>query len=217
MNLPPRWLQFAIAALVVATLVPLVVAYRYRTEKKTRPRIHLIHDMDSQESFKPQEANPLFADGRAMRPQVEGTVARGHLRADDAYELGRNADGSFVTEFPVEVDLPMLERGRERFNIYCAPCHGYSGFGNGMVSVRADKLQEGTWVPPSSFHDQLILDRPHGHIYNTITNGIRNMAAYGSQIPVDDRWAIVAYVRALQRSQRATPEDVPAAERPALR
>ncbi|NJN63625.1 MAG: cytochrome c [Acidobacteria bacterium] len=202
MHLPPRWLQFAIAVLVALSFVPLVVAYRYSTVKKPRPRIHLVPDMDNQRAYQPQQSSALFADGRAMRPPVPGTVAQGHLEDDDAFFRGRNADGTFIDHFPLTVDLPLVERGRDRFNIYCAPCHGYSGFGNGMIAVRADKLQEGTWVPPSSFHDQLVLGRPHGHIYNTISNGIRNMAGYGSQISVRDRWGDVAYVRALQRKPR---------------
>lgn len=213
----PRWIVYTIAVLVALSFVPLVVAARYRVTKKERPRIHLIQDMDNQERFKTQQPNPLFADGRASRPLVEGTVARGQLQADDALYRGRNEDGSWVDEIPIRIEESMMERGRERFNIYCAPCHGYSGYGDGTVSKRADELQEGTWVPPSSFHDQVVLDRPDGHIYNSITNGIRNMAAYGSQIQVEDRWAIVAYIRALQRSQGTTLQDVPPEQRMSLR
>jgi mono/diheme cytochrome c family protein len=115
------------------------------------------------------------------------------------------------------VDRDLLERGRQRYDVFCSPCHGLAGFGDGMVARRADELQEGTWTPPTSFHSDLIRQRPDGHLYNTITNGIRNMPGYGSQIPVEDRWAVVAYVRALQRSQNATVDDVPPAIRAQLR
>ena len=213
----PRWIKLTIAVLVALSFVPLVMAVRARTVKKARPRVHLVLNMDNQQHFKTQQANPLFADGRAMRPQVEGTVARGHLQEDDALYLGRDDAGEFIDFMPVELDVPLIERGREQFNIYCAPCHGYGGYGDGMVSIRADQLQEGTWVPPTSLHDKTVKERSLGHLYNTIKNGIRNMPAYGSQIQVEDRWAIVAYTKALQRSQDTTIEDVPEAERSGLR
>lgn len=111
----------------------------------------------------------------------------------------------------------LLKRGQERYGIYCAPCHGLAGYGDGIVNVRAERLQEGTWTPPSSFHDAVVLGRPVGHLFNSVTNGIRSMPAYGPQIPERDRWAIVAYVRALQRSQATKVDDVPAGERGAMR
>ncbi len=97
----------------------------------------------------------------------------------------------------------LVERGRDRFNIYCAPCHGLDGSGNGMVNQRAQELQEPKWVQPSNLTSDVVRARPVGHIYNTVNNGIRNMPGYGAQVPVEDRWAIVAYVRALQLSQAA--------------
>ena len=213
----PRWLKFVIAVLVALSFVPLVVAYRYRQVKKSRPRLHLVFDMDDQSKYKPQETHPLYADGRAMRPPIEGTVPREAVVGRPELTEGRDAAGRFVERFPVPVDRALLERGRDRFDIYCAPCHGWDGSGRGMVALRADRLQEGTWVPPSSLHDKTVRERPVGHIYNTIRHGIRNMPAYGPQIPVRDRWAIVAYVRALQRSQNARLEDVPESQRGALR
>jgi mono/diheme cytochrome c family protein len=160
--------------------------------------------------------NPLFADAREERPFIAGTIARGHLPSEDAIRLGiRN--GAWVEAFPVPVTETLMHRGQERFGIYCAPCHGLAGFGDGMVAVRADRLQEGTWVPPSSLHDATVLARPVGHLYNTITNGIRTMPAYGPQVSEADRWAIVAYVRALQLSQRAPVALLSADERGRLR
>jgi cytochrome c5 len=158
----------------------------------------------------------MFADARASRPPVAGTVARGELRADPGLATGR-AGEEWVSAFPMPLTEAFVRRGQERYGIYCAPCHGLSGYGDGPVSVRADRLQEGTWTPPSSLHAEPALSRPVGHLYNTIVNGVRNMPAYGAQVPVEDRWAIVAYVRALQRSQHAGVTDVPAELRGQLR
>jgi len=206
----PRWLTAIVVILVALSWIPVALALRARVVKKTEPRIHIIPDMDNQPKVKAQSRFMLFADRRGMRPPVAGTVARGSLIGDPSLEFGRTADDAWVEAIPVEMSMSLLERGRKRYDIFCSPCHGLSGYGDGMVARRADQLQEGTWTPPTSFHTELIRERPAGHIYNTISNGIRNMPAYGSQIPVDDRWAIVAYVRALQRSQNATIDDVPA-------
>lgn len=192
--------------------------------------VHPVLDMDKQPKFKGQRGNPMFADGRSMRPDLPGTVARDDLlppgasaAEHDRVVLGveKRADGkmAFVTQIPVPVDLDLMQRGQERFNVYCAACHGLSGYGDGMVARRANELREikpdtvAAWIAPASYHDKERRDRPVGSLYNTIANGIRTMPAYGSQIPVMDRWAIVAYERALQRSQDARPDDVPEAER----
>jgi mono/diheme cytochrome c family protein len=212
----PRWLLFTVVTLVVLSWVPLALIMRARVTTSPKPRIHIIPDMDNQPKYKTQRRNPLFADLRAMRPPVEGSVARGEVIGDEAVMTGRLGE-NWVVEIPVPVDENFLNRGRQRYDIYCAPCHGLAGYGDGMVAKRADALQEGTWTPPSSFHTDLIRKREAGHIFNTISNGIRNMPAYGPQIPVEDRWAIVAYVRALQRSQDATIDDVPEDIRAQLR
>ncbi len=147
-------------------------------------------------------------------------MARGAVVGDPRLDTGLTDPAnpeSWVEVMPVEVTPELMERGRERYDVFCSPCHGLGGVGNGAVAVRADALQEGTWTPPSSFHTELVRSRPVGHLYNTITHGIRNMPAYGTMIDRSDRWAIVAYVRALQRSQYATVEDVPAELRSSLR
>lgn len=204
----PKGTYSVLTVLAVLALVPFVMIARARATKSDRPRIHLIDDMDSQPKYRAQSANPAFADGRAMRPPVPGTVARGQLNEDDLFYRGRVGD-QWAIEFPMPLTDAMLRRGQARFGIYCSPCHGLAGYGDGIVAKHADRLQEGTWVPPASYHTDLVRGRPVGQIFNTITNGIRNMPAYGPQIPVADRWAIVAYVRALQRSQNARIQDVP--------
>lgn len=212
----PRWLQYIVVVMVVLSWVPLVFIMRARNTTSTKPRIHLIQDMDNQPRVKTQSRDRLFADLRGMRPPVSGTVARGELQEDDALYRGLVGE-DWIEEIPVPVTLQVMARGRERFAIFCAPCHGLAGGGDGMISKRAEELQEGTWTPPASFHTELIRSRPPGHIFNTVSNGIRNMPAYAPQIPVADRWAIVAYVRALQRSQWAPVDDVPAELRAQLR
>ena len=185
-----------------------------RSEMSREPRIHIIQNMDNQSRWKAQQANPLFADGRAMRLPVEGTVARAEIRIDDHLERGRVIDGSeekWATTVPagLEVDQVFLNRGQERYNIYCAPCHGWSGLGNGPIHQRAQRLVDGSpsesygtvWVQPKNLHEQMYVDQPIGQIYATITLGARSMAGYKAQVPVEDRWAIAAYVKALQLSE----------------
>lgn len=211
----PRWVVFSLIVLASLALIPFACIARARAVRSAQPRVHLIQDMDNQSKFKSQQLNPLFADRRSMRPPVAGTVSRGELRNDDHRYRGI-VDGRWATRFPDDVDEQLLARGRERYDVYCSPCHGLAGYGDGIVARRADRLQEGTWVPPSSFHTDLVRERTVGELFNSITNGVRNMPAYGSMIPVPDRWAIVAYVRALQRSQNATLEEVPAELRSSL-
>jgi len=206
----PVWMKRLGIVLGLAALIPPLLVVRARVSTSESPRIHIIPDMDNQLKFKAQSRNDLFLDGRAMRPQVAGTVFRGGLDADSHLYRGL-VNGKWAESFPFEVTLDTLKRGRERFNIYCWVCHGLSGYGDGPVAVRAENLQlqgKATWVPPTTYHDAERRARPVGHIFNTITNGIRTMPAYGDQIPPADRWAIVAYVKALMRSQAAKIEDV---------
>jgi len=211
----PRWVGSVLLVLATLALLPFACIYKARQSQSPLPRVHLVQGMDNQPRLKSQQVNPLFADTREERPPVEGTVARGRLDEDDALYRGLR-DGAWVGSFPVPVTGRLLARGQDRFRIYCEPCHGLAGAGDGIVAVRADRLQEGTWVPPSSLHAASVLARPVGHLFNTITNGIRTMPSYGSQIPVDDRWAIVAYVRALQRAGHAPATVLTAEERAKL-
>ena len=209
--MPKIIIIIALIMLTAAAVPPALIA-QARAVRSKKPRIHLVQDMDNQPRFEAQHANALFADGRAMRPPVAGTVARGELRADDHLYRGISG-GEWATTFPATIDVTMqlMERGRQRFNIYCQPCHGAAGYGDGIVNKRAMELLNlgtngTTWVAPKSIHEQLIREQPIGQLYNSITNGVRNMPPYGPQIPVADRWAIVAYVKALQRSQNASAD-----------
>lgn len=165
-------------------------------------------DMHDQPRYKPLAASTFFGDSRAARPLVEGTVARGQLRTDEHFYTGKSG-GVLVTTFPFPITRQVLERGRERFNIFCSPCHGRLGDGQGMVVLRGFRN-------PPSFHLDRMREKPVGHFFDVMTNGFGAMASYAARVPPQDRWAIVAYIRALQFSQRATLDDVPAEERAKL-
>ena len=179
-----------------------------------RPPIHPVLNMDFQERFEEQEANPFFADGAAMRPPVPGAVARGRLRttANAPAELGRDAGGGFVASIPVPVTMAMLQRGQERYAIYCAVCHGDAGDGRGIV-MTGNGGQGFGYTPAPTYHSDYLRGVPDGYLYEVITNGVRTMPSYAHQLPPADRWAVVAYVRALQRSQSAGLADIPEPER----
>lgn len=181
-----------------------------------KPPIHPNLNMDYVQRFEAQEPNQLFADGAAMRQPVAGTVARGQLRtaANAPFYYGRTASGALVEEIPIEVTPALVARGQNRFNIYCTPCHGQAGDGRGIVAVGNGGTGYGFQVP--SYHTDALRAQPDGYIYDVIQNGINTMPSYGHEILASDRWAIVAYVRALQRSQEATPADVPETDRARL-
>jgi mono/diheme cytochrome c family protein len=164
-----------------------------------------MHDAPRYEAF---EASSTFADNRASRNAPAGTVARGWLRDDEALYTGK-VNGAPVEQFPFAIAHSDLVRGQERFNIYCTPCHGRIGDGNGMVVQRG--LRQA-----ASFHQDRLRQEKHGYFFDVITNGFGAMPDYATQIPVRDRWLIVAYVRALQLSQHAAVDDVPADRRAEL-
>ena len=214
----PRPLLFIGLILVALSLVPMAcIVKNWNDPTKESTRIQIIPDMDTQPKFKAQTVNTFFDDGLAARPWPEGTVARGLLRDDARYHRGLEPDSSYTAAFPVPVTEALLARGQQRYDIHCATCHGLGGAGDGITHLRAEKLEQGTWTPPTDLASVAVVERPHGHLYNSITNGIRNMPAYGHQIPPEDRWAIVAYVRALQRARNASLEDVPEEHRRNLR
>lgn len=167
-------------------------------------------NMAAQPKFEPFDANPFFPDRSSARPAVANTVARGFINnTGGVLETGKGADGNEVNTFPFPVTIETLHRGQERFNIYCSPCHGYSGIGNGVVVQRG-------YPKPVSLHDQRLRDINVGHFVNVIASGWGQMPSYAFIVPPQDRWAIAAYIRALQYSQNANLEDVPQSERPKL-
>ncbi|HJN26502.1 MAG TPA: cytochrome c [Candidatus Latescibacteria bacterium] len=160
--------------------------------------------MYDQEKYEPHEATTFFKDGLTSRAPIEGTVARGGLRLDTHLYEGK-VNGELATTLPpsIEFNRALLERGQERFNIYCTPCHDRTGSGNGVV------VQRGLKQPPSLHQDRL-RNAAIGYYYDVITNGFGSMFSYASRIPVNDRWAVAAYIRALQFSQEAAYDELPA-------
>lgn len=221
-------LPIVIIVLLLA-LLPFLIVMQNRVTISENPRIHLILDMDNQPKFRAQAANPFFTDQRAMRPEIEGTLARNEYFPNQQFITGKidptipteksqdNQD-NWITTYPegVTITPKLIQRGQKMFQIYCAPCHGMSGEGDGVIAQRAGRLKEGTWTPPPNYHSDNLRKTPVGSLFNTISHGIRKMPAYGAQIEPMDRWGIVAYIKALQRSQYATLEDVPQDERTKL-
>lgn len=212
-------MRYAYYTLLFAVVLTLSVM-GFRGLRSTQPPIEVFPDMDRQGHYKPQAASKFFADGRTDRPSPAGTVPRGRsevgtadpafLRADDAHFAGKAADGAFVRGFPIEVSETMIQRGQNRYMIYCAPCHGALGDGNGITK------QYGMVATPT-YHDPRLRDMAEGELFNTITHGKNTMLPYGDKLTPDERWAVVAYVRALQRAHHASINDVPLEKRGELK
>ena len=163
-------------------------------------------DMHNEPKFYPQRGTTFYADGRSVRPQVENTVARNQLHADTYFYTGI-ANGKEGDGMPLPVDSELLARGQEQYNIFCTPCHSRVGNGEGMIVQRG-------YRPAGNFHTDRLRSAPLGHFFSVITNGYGAMPEYASQVTTADRWAIVAYIRALQLSQNATAADIPAGQHP---
>ena len=232
---------FIYGDIVLLLLIPFAIIALHRYERSPTPRLAIIQDMDQMPYRKPQRPSPLFADGRAMRPHIPGTMARedfvflntAEARAHpnnwkkdhvvinsgqkyDRIMLGQVISGGkarFISHIPIPITRRFLEPGRGKFDIYCTPCHGYDGRGNGTINRYVNRLRAagspdaGTWVQPTDLTGPGVQYLPAGGLYNVITNGIAAMASYKDQIPVVDRWAIVAYVKALALSQKVVPVD----------
>jgi mono/diheme cytochrome c family protein len=226
----PKWITAFIVASTAFALVPFAIAAKARNSHSSEPHIHIFPDMDFQPKFKSDTAADIFPDGRANRGEIVGTVPRGWLMDDDVFYRGLE-NGQWTQGFPTKyadgspfvVDDKLLRRGQNRFNIYCTPCHGYDGRGMGMVPERV-KAGGGVWIarnlveaPDKDGKGGVAVQMPNGQLFNTISNGFTTMQGYGAQIPHADRWAIVAYVRALQRAQNASLEDIPADQRSSIR
>ncbi|MDD5543165.1 MAG: cytochrome c [Acidobacteriia bacterium] len=172
--------------------LPLLIGVGCRTDMHVQPR------------YRPMQPSHVFDDGRSARPLIEGTVARGHLRVDELLYTGKvNGKDSEVFPFPITQEI--LERGQQRFNIYCVPCHDRTGSGNGIIPQRGFRH-------PPSYHIDRLRQAPVGHFFDVMTNGFGAMYSFASRVSPRDRWAIAAYIRALQLSQQAGLNDVPPAE-----
>ncbi len=200
--------------LVTAFLVVLVISIAgFRGRRSTKPPLEVFPDMDRQAKYKPEMESKFFADGRVDRPLPAGVVARGrtvsldpdYLRADDFLYRGRAPDGQFARGFPPQlvIDQAFMARGRERYTIYCSPCHGALGDGQGITRGYG-------MVTTASYQDDRIRQMPEGEIFNTITNGKNTMFSYADKLSPEDRWAVIAYVRALERARHGSVADVPA-------
>ena len=202
-----RYVYYVFLFLCVLT----VSIFGFRGSQTSKPPLEVFPDMDRQPKYKAQGASAFFADGRSDRPLPAGVVARGDLRNDGELYTGKGANGQFLNQFPqsITIDAKFLERGRHNYTIYCAPCHGALGDGNGITK------QYGMGATPS-YHDDRLRQQPHGELYNVITNGRNTMLPYADKILPEDRWAVVAYVRALQRAQMGTANDVPPAQKSKL-
>ena len=232
----PKWIGAMILAMSAFAMIPFAIAAKARNSHSTEPHIHIFPDMDFQPKFKSDTAGDIFPDGRANRGDVPNTVPRGWLADDSIFFCGSadliDVNGQcvkkdkakpnieYTTGFPTKystgapfaIDTALVARGQDRFNIYCTPCHGYDGRGEGAVRQRAKIVQD--WVvrnlvetPDPDGKKIVVAEMPNGQVFNTITNGKDTMMGYGAQIPAADRWAIVAYVRALQRAQNAALDD----------
>jgi len=165
-------------------------------------------EMKDQKKYEPLEPSVFFNDGKSARELLPNTVAQGAVRTDSLLYAGLE-NGKVATSFPFTITQTVLLRGQERYNIFCSPCHGYDGYGKGMIVQRG-------FSPPPSFHQDRLRNAPVGHFFEVITNGFGAMYSYGDRIQPEDRWAIIAYIRALQLSQDAKLTDVPPAARPTL-
>ncbi|MFN7889346.1 MAG: quinol:electron acceptor oxidoreductase subunit ActD [Pirellula sp.] len=270
----PRPIWLTALLVVLAGLIPAMIILNMRNGFSTAPRFHVFFDMDFQPKKKAQQTTTIFADGRTMRPQVDGTVARGQLDEQDSFYLGydpsklsaiSNTDGvrlvaaqtdpkpqdatknggvvptpsaaapavaapavaapavaapavaapapvlnlPWINTLPIEANEENMKLGETKFQTYCSACHGYAGYGDGLVHKRAEALAQGYWSPPTSMHIDRVTSQPVGQIFHTITKGQGKMPGYAASMNAKERWAVVLYVKALQRSRNASDKDVP--------
>jgi mono/diheme cytochrome c family protein len=193
----PRRARVRRTAPLLAAVTLALAAAGCRGMTSSKPPVHPNPSMDDQPKVKAQQESRFFYNGSAMRPPVPGTIALGELREDAAFYEGKNADGSFVAKVPVEAGEQVLERGKNRYTIYCQPCHDARGDGHGILFQRGN-------IPTASFHQDKIRNYPDGQIFDVITNGSGLMPSYRWPLAPADRWAIIAYVRTLQQKRGST-------------
>ncbi|MHB8519528.1 MAG: c-type cytochrome [Limisphaerales bacterium] len=201
---------FLAAYFLVAVLVVGILGFRGSMSRN--PPLYIFPDMDRQPKLRPEKPNLFFADNMGSRLPVPGTIARGTPYEDSPVNTGKNKDGTFVEANPVPITAQLMARGQERYQINCAPCHGAVGDGKGITS----KYGLG---PIANLHDERIIKQTDGEIFNTITHGSKAglMTPYAAQVNINDRWAIIAYVRALQLSRYGALDEVPPEQRSTLK
>lgn len=195
------WSISVILILILISFLLFATILYARITQSPVPRLSIIPDMDVQRKYLSQSENLMFVDNRAMRLPLDGTV---EFAAPTNLQYRKGHDGDKWAIKPptlLDLDQGLLELGEKQYNIYCAPCHGLDGSGSGIVDIRARRLQEPAWIPPTDYHGEELRSIPTGRLVSIITNGIRNMPAYGSQIPLHDRWAIALHVKLLQFSR----------------
>ncbi|MEQ1825928.1 MAG: quinol:electron acceptor oxidoreductase subunit ActD [Pirellula sp.] len=261
----PRAIMLGGLLVVLTGLIPAMYVLNMRAGFSTLPRLHVFFDMDFQPKKKAQQTTTIFADGRTMRPQVKGTIARGQLDEQDPFYLGYDptklaattdegtvklvsvqdaaakdqkgdaatppagtaapaAGGTdpaapklpFIDKLPIEANEENMAIGKQKFDTFCSACHGYAGYGDGLAHKRADALAQGFWLPPTSMHIDRVRAQPVGQIFRTISVGQNKMASYAAFLTPKERWAVVLYIKALQRSRNANMEDVPLDKRAPL-
>ena len=190
-------------------ILSLLILTNCRGQLSEKPPIHLNPNMDNQQKYLPYGESKFFKDRRVLRPVPKGTISQNSLSKNPSYYTGKS-NGKFLTKNPHPITVEFVKRGQDRYNIYCSVCHGYDGQGQGIV------VKKGL-VPPPSYTSARLLKYSDGEFFYDITNGERNMPSYKLQLSVQDRWAVVAYIRALQKSQKATLSDIPPEQRDNLR
>lgn len=188
--------------IMLLALSVLLLTSCFQGQPKKKPPFHIVPDMDIQPKYYPQSYSKFFKNHSEMRMPVPGTVARDELHANTKLYTGKDSTGKLVEHNPLEVNMKLLERGQKEYSIYCVPCHSEVGDGRGI-------MMQYQYPPAANFHDQRLVDAPDGHFFDVMTHGLRNMPSYAHQIDVKDRWAIISYIRALQKSQDAKLSDIP--------
>lgn len=191
-----------IKQLIVILFTFIFMSGCFRGTASDKPPIHVNPNMDIQEKYIAQSKNYFFADGSSMRTPIEGVLARGQLKENTAFYFGKDENGDFVIKAPIKFNEQVLIRGKERFGIFCMPCHSEVGDGQGIIVKKG-------FLPAPTFHQDTLRTVPDGYIFNVITNGIRMMPSYKHQITVEDRWAIIGYFRELQCLQPVSQSDIP--------
>jgi len=202
MNMNKKFLTRKISALALLMILATTSSGCLRGMPGEEPPIHVNPNMDTQEKYKPHRKSEFFEDGAAMRMPVSGTVARGNLKENTVFYAGVTKTGDTVATAPIEANMETLQRGQVKYNVYCSPCHSRAGDAKSILLERGGMLA-------TNLHEARIRAVPDGHLFLVASNGIRNMSGYKGQMSVEDRWAVVAYIRALQRSQNASIADVP--------